>query len=962
MIVFIALVAAHGGDAHHGHDADAPRIHGTTCGHAHYSEHFPEPVRVPQSYAGQTPHSEVERRRLVPQSDQTYAGQTGTDFLPLEGATSAQSQGLLTGIRVKINFEMIEGTIKDIRACYEGDELLDVSGTLKGKKVKTDKLNPNSTTTDVHNTYEYRCMPEDVITDVKKAIVKKRINWLGGFVTSMLEIKPMTDVLDVSTALLKDTMGGPGSPDVSWANTVNAGGPITELSYPNYDLVIYVQMRPDPSGATAGYASCRQRDQWGRCTVGNFNWSPAVLEPGEMLTVADVADDSKEDPTQQAQERHTALHEVIHVLGGIKPDNQIKADGTTKPKTEVYIIDDDTVALGDGTTVTRQTQKMITPRVLEIARKQFGCAEMKGMPLEDQLLGRGAHWEARLMGPEVMSYGSYTGESYLSDLTIAMLQDTGHYIGNHTVAGRLVPAAPCVTLSPTRTPTGNECAPFETCTTLTSSSPPPPLAICNRIIRYAPKMSSVGDLWSTGATGKQEGVDSFTATPGYLRWGRKQGCAFVEGNPQDWSERYACTTDEAEGYGCTADNRMSARCVMNVWGTAATAQATTKRTAKKFVDPLSSIDDSDGVAVNVVLTPQNSVGSGAALPPLYQYPKITGDGAKTYLAGWSDAMDFVPVKVGSYSCLDNKAIFLSGGAAKASGGNKLTMAMDNVYGDITTYGGQYRSEKSRCFVSSLQSAKTFNPAFSKLGLCYASNCFKRDYLQVGVLTKLGGIQWYGCPRGGGKVYISGFLGSVHCPDAEDFCVQEDITGHLYAEVIGWWVEWVFWGVAFVVFVCIPCATCCICFCCSRLRRFCARVMKAACGIWMAHGELGQSKAFKIAKTRRDEVYVRVRLIAVLARRALSARNVLTLTPYLVTYAATSARARRTRCAVSTSSTHSLAWGFASSAALASLCAGSLSNRFTGRSRTRPTTLRLPASRFGCTRSSASTRRRAMGSR
>ena len=134
MIVFIALVAAHGGDAHHGHDADAPRIHGTTCGHAHYSEHFPEPVRVPQSYAGQTPHSEVERRRLAgePVTGQTYAGQAGTDnldFLQLEGTTSAQSQGLLTGIRVKINFEMIEGTIKDIRACYEGDELLDVSGT-----------------------------------------------------------------------------------------------------------------------------------------------------------------------------------------------------------------------------------------------------------------------------------------------------------------------------------------------------------------------------------------------------------------------------------------------------------------------------------------------------------------------------------------------------------------------------------------------------------------------------------------------------------------------------------------------------------------------------------------------------------------------------------------------------------------------------------------------------------------
>jgi hypothetical protein len=270
-----------------------------------------------------------------------------------------------------------------------------------------------------------------------------------------------------------------------------------------------------------------------------------------------------------------------------------------------------------------------------------------------------------------------------------------------------------------------------------------------------------------------------------------------------WSKKYASGDDGPEGYGCTADNRMSARCVLNYWGTNSPAE-TVQRSLKTFKDPLSSIfNDPAGTADQI-----NSMGSKASLPPIYQHPNLVGAASAENLAGWSDAMDFVPVKVGSYSCLDNKAIFLSGSSTKAEGGNKLSMAMDSAYGDITTYGGQYRSEKSRCFVSSLQSAKTFNPAFSKLGLCYASNCFKADYLQVGVKTKVGGIQWYGCPRGGGKVYISGFLGSVQCPDATEFCIQEDITGHLYAEVIGWWVEWVFWGVAFVIFVCIP-LTCCI---------------------------------------------------------------------------------------------------------------------------------------------------------
>lgn len=32
---------------------------------------------------------------------------------------------------------------------------------------------------------------------------------------------------------------------------------------------------------------------------------------------------------------------------------------------------------------------------------------MPGFPLEDVELGRGTHWEARLAGPEFMSYGAH---------------------------------------------------------------------------------------------------------------------------------------------------------------------------------------------------------------------------------------------------------------------------------------------------------------------------------------------------------------------------------------------------------------------------------------------------------------------------------------------------------------------------------------------------------------------------
>ena len=79
------------------------------------------------------------------------------------------------------------------------------------------------------------------------------------------------------------------------------------------------------------------------------------------------------------------------------------------------------------------------------------------MPLEDLPLGAGVHWEvgggswsqalcnaaapiriypraqqARLAGPELMSYGTNSGRVYFSDLTLAFLEDTNQYIANYS--------------------------------------------------------------------------------------------------------------------------------------------------------------------------------------------------------------------------------------------------------------------------------------------------------------------------------------------------------------------------------------------------------------------------------------------------------------------------------------------------------------------------------------------------
>ena len=94
------------------------------------------------------------------------------------------------------------------------------------------------------------------------------------------------------------------------------------------------------------------------------------------------------------------------------------------------------------------TTKIRTPRVADAARTHFGCDDLDGvrvpatcyhrcastnvwsrwcamqLPLEDDVTHKGTVWEARVVGPAVMSAGWDLGEPYLSSFTLAFLEDT----------------------------------------------------------------------------------------------------------------------------------------------------------------------------------------------------------------------------------------------------------------------------------------------------------------------------------------------------------------------------------------------------------------------------------------------------------------------------------------------------------------------------------------------------------
>ncbi|XP_053420475.1 leishmanolysin-like peptidase isoform X1 [Nycticebus coucang] len=81
---------------------------------------------------------------------------------------------------------------------------------------------------------------------------------------------------------------------------------------------------------------------------------------------------------------------------------------------------------------------LVTPRVVEEARKHFNCPLLEGMELENQG-GMGTelnHWEKRLLENEAMT-GSHTQNRVLSRITLALMEDTGWYKANYSMAEKL---------------------------------------------------------------------------------------------------------------------------------------------------------------------------------------------------------------------------------------------------------------------------------------------------------------------------------------------------------------------------------------------------------------------------------------------------------------------------------------------------------------------------------------------
>ena len=81
---------------------------------------------------------------------------------------------------------------------------------------------------------------------------------------------------------------------------------------------------------------------------------------------------------------------------------------------------------------------MVTPKVVEASRKHYGCNSLVGVQLEDQGQETSAltHWESRIMLGDYMISNDFE-ERAISDITLALFEDSGWYQVNYGLTGGL---------------------------------------------------------------------------------------------------------------------------------------------------------------------------------------------------------------------------------------------------------------------------------------------------------------------------------------------------------------------------------------------------------------------------------------------------------------------------------------------------------------------------------------------
>eukprot|EP00802_Teleaulax_amphioxeia_P007078 Tamp_07084.p1 GENE.Tamp_07084~~Tamp_07084.p1 ORF type:complete len:618 (+),score=81.29 Tamp_07084:601-2454(+) len=256
------------------------------------------------------------------------------------------------------------------------------------------------------------------------------------------------------------------------------------------DLLIYVNADQEECGeGTLAYAShCVQDSSTDRPVVGYIQMCP---DSHQVKTVAGERD----------EDFHTAVHEILHIMGWSNSLFPFFRDASGRPRTPrcpmtqgnsgvlvdgmsvegkeviwykgesgengvsytsnqyccasntlgqppfecsasslIYL--DNTVLVETKTGLDRVDSKRTavkSPKVVEVARKHFACDTLDGVELEDDGGGgtAGSHWEKRQMMNEFMCGAPSGFKNSKSAVTLALLEDSGWYLPDYSQADAL---------------------------------------------------------------------------------------------------------------------------------------------------------------------------------------------------------------------------------------------------------------------------------------------------------------------------------------------------------------------------------------------------------------------------------------------------------------------------------------------------------------------------------------------
>lgn len=181
------------------------------------------------------------------------------------------------------------------------------------------------------------------------------------------------------------------------------------------DLVIFPFIDTTLTGNTEAYASA--------CIVSGKNNRPVA----GLVAFSGNFNSTKENWLNFYTS--LAVHEFTHILI-FNPEMYhlfIDSNGQSMPMESI---------MRNATINGLERSFIITPKVMEVAKKYFNCSNIIGVELENQGgIGTAmSHWEARVMLTDYMIGVSYD-EMTISEITLAFFEDSGWYQANYFTGG-----------------------------------------------------------------------------------------------------------------------------------------------------------------------------------------------------------------------------------------------------------------------------------------------------------------------------------------------------------------------------------------------------------------------------------------------------------------------------------------------------------------------------------------------